>query len=119
MALKVVGKGVTRVDVLSKVTGQAVFGADVYLPGMLYGKVLRSPLPHALIKKIDVSRARDLPGVRAVVTGDEFPYLGGEAIKDMPFLARGKVRFAGEPVAAVAAVDEETAARAIELIEVE
>ncbi len=119
MALKVVGKGVTRIDALSKVTGQAVFGADVYLPAMLYGKVLRSPLSHALIKKIDVSKARALPGVRAVVTGDELPYLGGEAIKDMPFLARGKVRFAGEPVAAVAAVDEETAAQAVELIEVE
>ena len=114
-----VGKPVTRVDALEKVSGAAVFGPDVKLVGMLYGKALRSPHAHARIVSINLEAVRKLPGVRAVVTGADMPgVLGGEAVKDMPFLAQGKVRYMGEPVAAVAAEDEATALKAIELIEV-
>ncbi|KKM09821.1 hypothetical protein SY88_16635 [Clostridiales bacterium PH28_bin88] len=116
----IIGHSVKRVDALSKVTGSSVYGADVFLHGMLHGKVLRSPYAHARIVKIDISRARDLPGVRVVVTGEDLPGVkGGEAVQDMPFLAQEKVRFVGEPVAAVAAEDEETAAIALGLIKVE
>ncbi|MBC7342477.1 MAG: xanthine dehydrogenase family protein molybdopterin-binding subunit [Clostridia bacterium] len=116
----IVGQPVTRVEALEKVTGVAVYGADVSLPGMLYAKVLRSPYAHARIKSIDISSALKAPGVRAVVTGEDLPgVLGGEAVKDMPFLAQGKVRYVGEPVAAVAAEDEAAAERALELIRVE
>src|SRR3990170_1466523 len=114
-----VGKPVTRVDALEKVSGAAVFGPDVKLVGMLYGKALRSPHAHARIVSINLDAVRKLPGVRAVVTGADMPgVLGGEAVKDMPFLAQGKVRYMGEPVAAVAAEDEATALKAIGLIEV-
>ena len=114
-----VGKPVTRVDALEKVSGAAVFGPDVKLVGMLYGKALRSPHAHARIVSINLETVRKLPGVRAVVTGADMPgVLGGEAVKDMPCLAQGKVRYMGEPVAAVAAEDEATALKAIELIEV-
>ena len=114
-----VGTSVTRVDALEKVSGAAVFGPDVKLVGMLYGKTLRSPHAHARIVSINLDEVRKLPGVRAVVTGADMPgVLGGEAVKDMPFLAQGKVRYEGEPVAAVAAEDEATAIRAVQLIEV-
>src|SRR5690349_11019096 len=111
--LKVVGKPITRVDAEEKLTGRAIYGYDLVLPDMLYGKVLFSSRPHALIKRIDTDRARRLPGVHAVVTGKDVPWTHGETIKDMPFLAQGKVRFVGEPVAAVAAVDEDTAQAAV------
>lgn len=117
--LKVVGKPVTRLDAEEKVTGEAVYGYDLLLPNMLHGKVLFSPKAHAKIKRINKDRAKALSGVYAVVTGDDAPWTHGEAIKDKPFLAQDKVRFVGEPVAAVAAVDEETAEAAIRLIEVE
>jgi carbon-monoxide dehydrogenase large subunit len=117
--LKVVGKPITRVDAEEKVTGKAVYGYDLVLPDMLYGKVLFSTRPHAIIKRIDTERARRLSGVHAVVTGKDVPWTHGETIKDMPFLAQGKVRFVGEPVAAVAAVDEDTAQAAVSLIDVE
>lgn len=114
-----IGKPVTRVDALEKVSGTAVFGPDVKLAGMLYAKALRSPYAHARIVSINVDAVRKLPGVRAVVVGADMPdVLGGESMKDMPFLALGKVRYMGEPVAAVAAEDEATALKAIELIEV-
>jgi len=114
-----VGTSVTRVDALEKVSGAAVFGPDVKLVGMLYGKTLRSPHAHARIVSINLDKVRKLPSVRAVVTGADMPgVLGGEAVKDMPFLAQGKVRYEGEPVAAVAAEDEATAIRAVQLIEV-
>ena len=106
-------------DALEKVSGAAVFGPDVQLVGMLHGRALRSPHAHARIVSINLDAARRLPGVRAVVTGADMPdILGGEAVKDMPFLAHQKVRYMGEPVAAVAADDEATALRAIDLIEV-
>ena len=117
--LHVVGKPITRVDAEEKVTGRAIYGYDLVLPNMLYGKVLFSTRPHAVIKRIDTEKARKLPGVHAVITGNDVPWTHGETIKDMPFLAQGKVRFVGEPVAAVAAVDEDTAQAAVALIDVE
>ena len=114
-----VGKPVKRQEAVEKVTGQWTYGADLSVPGMLFAKALRSPYPHARILSIDVNRAHSFPGVRAVVTGDDVPYLFGSAVRDEPFIARGKVRYAGEPVAAVAAVTEEAAREAIDLIEVE
>ncbi|MFN3622127.1 MAG: xanthine dehydrogenase family protein molybdopterin-binding subunit, partial [Nitrososphaerales archaeon] len=114
-----IGKSLTRVDALEKVTGRAVYGDDIKMTGMLYGKILRSTRAHAKIKRIDVSKAQALEGVKAVVTGRDAPFRGGEALRDQPFLAVDKVRFVGEPVAAVAAVDERVAEEAIKLIEVE
>jgi CO/xanthine dehydrogenase Mo-binding subunit len=117
--LTVVGKPVTRVDALEKVTGEAVYGYDLVLPDMVYGKVLFSPKAHAKIKRIDTEKARKFPGVVAVVTGKDAPWIHGESIRDKPFLAQDKVRYIGEPVAAVAAIDEDTAQAAARLIEVE
>ncbi|HLC27679.1 MAG TPA: xanthine dehydrogenase family protein molybdopterin-binding subunit [bacterium] len=115
-----VGKSVARVDTLAKVTGEADYTADVMLPGMLYGKALRSPHAHARIVRISTRRAESLPGVKAVITAKDVPdILIGLKLQDIPILARDRVRFAGEKVAAVAAVDEETAQEAINLIEVE
>ena len=114
-----VGKPLQRGDAAEKVTGQWSFGTDFTLPGMLYAKAVRSPYAYALIKSIDISWARKLPGVSAVITGEDVSYRFGSAVRDEPFLARGKVRYAGEPVAAVAAVSEEAAREAIDLIDVE
>jgi carbon-monoxide dehydrogenase large subunit len=114
-----VGKPVRRGEALDKVTGRWAYGADLALPGMLHAKVRRSPYPHARIVAVDCSRARALPGVHAVVTGADLPYLFGSAVRDEPFLARGKVRYAGEPVAALAAASEEIAREAIDLIDVD
>ena len=117
--LKVVGHPVTRVDVDDKVTGAAAYGYDLVLPDMLHGKVLFSTRPHARIVSIDLEKARRHPGVAAAISGADVPWTHGESIKDKPFLAQGKVRYIGEPVAAVAAVDEDTAQAALKLIEVE
>jgi carbon-monoxide dehydrogenase large subunit len=117
--LTVVGKPVTRVDASEKVTGEMVYGYDLVLPHMLYGKTLFSSKAHARIKRINTQKAKELPGVVAVVTGEDAPWTHGESIKDKPFLAQGKVRYIGEPVAAVAAEDEDTAQAAAKLIEVE
>ena len=107
-------------DGLEKVTGRAEFVSDVSLPGLLWGAVLRSPYPHARIRNIDTSRARSLPGVRAVVTADDTPgRTWGVFIKDQPVLAGSKVRYVGEEVAAVAACDLDTARAAVDLIEVD
>ena len=113
-----VGRSVSRVDALDKVTGRAVYSVDVLLPGMLYGATLRSPLPHARIMEIDISKARKVPGVRAVVTGKDFPFTFGTIIQDQPFLAIEKVRYVGEPVVAVAAETEAATQEALEKIEV-
>ena len=120
-ALKVVGQSQPRVDGAEKVTGKAVYTVDVELPGMVHGKILRSPLPHARIGKIDVQRAARLPGVVAVLTREDLSGLGffGATYKDQSVVAIDKVRYAGDPVAAVAAEDESTAAEALELIEVD
>jgi CO/xanthine dehydrogenase Mo-binding subunit len=115
-----VGKSVSRVDAVVKVTGEAGYTADVMLPGMLCGIAKRSPHSHARIVRIDTSRAEALPGVKAVITANDVPdILLGLKLRDAPILARGEVRFTGEKVAAVAAVDEETALEALDLIDVE
>ncbi|HLH26016.1 MAG TPA: xanthine dehydrogenase family protein molybdopterin-binding subunit [Chloroflexota bacterium] len=115
-----VGKPVGRVEGEAKVTGTARYAADVVLPGMLWARCLRSPLPHARIVRIDTSRAAALPGVRAVLTAADLPdRLWGRWLKDMPVLARDVVRFVGEKVAAVAADDLDTAEEALNLIDVE
>ena len=98
--LSVVGKPVTRVDVDDKVTGTATYGYDLVLPNMVHGKVLFSTRPHAKIRRIDLDRARRHPGVIAAISGEDAPWTHGESIKDKPFLAQGKVRYVGEPVAA-------------------
>ncbi|MFC1968493.1 xanthine dehydrogenase family protein molybdopterin-binding subunit, partial [Chloroflexota bacterium] len=117
--LSVVGKSVPRVDALEKVTGQATFTGDIKLPHMVYGKILRSPYPHAKIVKIDVSEAEKLAGVKAVVTSKDAPEGKVGLIQDRPILTRDVVRFVGEPVAAVAADTLEIAEEALDLIEVD
>jgi len=114
-----VGKGIPRIDAFEKVTGTALYTADMKLKGMLHAKLLKSPRPHAKIVKIDTSEAEKLPGVRAILTGEEAPYKLGIYISDKEPLARGKVRYVGEAVAAVAADTEEIAEQAVELIKVE
>ena len=116
----VVGKPVTREDGPDKVSGSHVYPADVILPRMIFGKVLRSPFPHARITHIDTSRAARLTGVRAVVTGQDLPGMRvGRYLRDVPPLAEGKVRFVGEKVVAVAADDPDIAEEALTLIDVE
>jgi carbon-monoxide dehydrogenase large subunit len=117
--LKIVGRSIPRIDGVDKVTGLCVFGADLKLPGMLYGKVLRSPLPHAKVIHVDTSRAERLSGVKTVVTGKDLPITYGGAVRDQPYYCFEKVRYIGDPVAGVAAVDEETAEEALDLIRVE
>jgi CO/xanthine dehydrogenase Mo-binding subunit len=115
-----VGDSVPRVDAHDKVTGAAIFADDIQFgPGMLYARIVRSPHPHALIKSINVEKAKKLPGVKAVVTGEEFPGLTGLYLSDRYIFARDRVRYVGDPVAGVAAISEEIAEKAVELIEVE
>lgn len=118
---KVVGKPARKVDGLAKATGEAVYTDDIVLPGMLHAKTLRSPHPHARIKGIDASRALAIPGVHAVITGTDLPIRYGVLpwTQDENALAVDKVRFIGDPVAAVAAVDEDTAEDALLAIDVE
>jgi len=117
---KVVGVSTPRVEGESKVTGKAIYAVDVTLPGMLWAKVLRSPICYGRIKSIDASRALQLPGVRAVVTGKDVAGLKiGRKLYDMPILADGVVRFIGEKVVAVAADEELIAEEALNLIDVE
>ncbi len=117
----VVGKARMRVDGPAKVTGQARYADDLHLPGMLVGKLLRSHVPHARIRSIDTSRAEALPGVFAVLTGKDLPEKYGilPVSQDEETLCTEKVRYVGDPVAAVAAADEDTAEQAAELIQVE
>ena len=117
----VIGKAELRNDGAEKVTGKALYTVDVDLPGMAHGKVLRSPYAHARLARVDGSQAERLPGVLAVITREDQKSLRmfGAAYKDQTIVAVDKVRYAGDPVAAVAAVDEATAARALELIEVD
>ncbi len=120
--LSIIGKGIKRVDTSAKATGEARFSADLILPRMLVGKVLRSPHAHARIVRIDTTKAERLPGVKAVVTSADstnekwgvFRYT-----QDQAFLPGDKVRFIGEEVAAVAAIDEDTALEALDLIDVQ
>ena len=115
-----IGASLPRIDVQEKVTGTAVFTDDIQFgPGLLFARVKRSPHPHALVKAIHTEKALTLPGVKAVVTGADFPNRIGLYLKDKHIFARERVRYIGEPVAAVAAVSEEIAEEALELIEVE
>ena len=119
--LKVVGQNPVKQDGPDKVTGRAKFGADLLLPGMLFGKILRSPHPHAIVESIDISAAEAMPGVKAVVTADDFPdFPEGTPNGDLTrnIMARGKVFYDGHPVAAVAATSEAIAKRAIREIKV-
>ena len=114
-----VGQPIGHVEGPDKVTGRARYTADIALPGMLWGKCLRSPFPHARIRSIDVSRAKALPGVHAVITGADLPDRRlGRFFLDMPVLARDVVRFVGEKVVAVAAESTDIAEEALTLIEV-
>jgi carbon-monoxide dehydrogenase large subunit len=117
---KVIGRPLEREDGLGKVNGAALYAADVRRPGALWGKVARSPFPHARILNIDTSRAKRLPGVKAVITAaDISPKLTGHTFPDLPALARDRVRFVGEKVAAVAAIDKDIAEEAANLVDVE
>jgi 4-hydroxybenzoyl-CoA reductase alpha subunit len=118
----VVGKRLPRIDSVDKVTGTAAYLGDLKIPGLLWGKILRSPYPHARILKVDTSRAERLPGVRAVATGRDTHAIRLGVVQKMANkspLAEDKVRFIGDEIAAVAADDEDIAEEALDLIEVE
>src|SRR5205809_6225891 len=116
---RVVGQRLPRLDAPGKVTGTAVYAADFALPGMLHGKVLRSREAHARLLGVDAARARTLPGVRAVITAADVPDVRyGGALKDETVFARDKVRYVGQPVAAVAATTREAAEAALTAIDV-
>ncbi len=120
-----IGKDVPRIDARAKATGSAIYADDMKLPGMLHGAILRSPVAHAKIVHIDTGKARALPGVKCVITGDDIPKIkyGNWRLfpdtQDEYALAVDKVRFIGDEVAAVAALDIETAREAVSLIQVE
>ena len=115
---KVIGKPYPRLDGPDTVTGRAAYTVDVVLPSMLHAKLFRSSVPHAKIRRLDASRARALAGVAAVLTADDVPRKRfGFTIQDEEIFAGEKVRYVGDVIAAVAAVDEETAEQAIGLID--
>jgi CO/xanthine dehydrogenase Mo-binding subunit len=132
MENRVIGTNLPKVDAPERVTGKAVFGADLHLPGMLWAKVVRSPYPHARIKNIDISKAKALPGVKAVITAQDLPPLAkgataplvGEvsisldAVREIT-MASDKARYHGQAVAAVAAIDPFVAEDAARLVEIE
>ncbi len=118
----VIGKRIPRTDSLGKAIGSSKFFADVMLPRMLFGRILRSPYPHAKIISIDTSKAEALPGVKVVITGKDtpgLPYGVRNSLRDEYLLAIDKVRYVGDAVAAVAAIDEDTAEEALSLIKVD
>ncbi|MGE5820479.1 MAG: xanthine dehydrogenase family protein molybdopterin-binding subunit, partial [Deltaproteobacteria bacterium] len=120
MAYATIGKPLPRIEGVGKVTGQTRYAADLPFEGLLWAKVLRSPIPHGRIVNIDTSKASALAGVRAVLTGADVPNVFvGTRVKDQPVLATDRVRFAGDAVAAVAAESKDLAEQAITLIEVE
>ncbi len=115
-----VGDSVRRVDALEKVTGEALYADDLpFGPDLLYGRVVRSPHPHALIKHIDTTQALAMPGVKAVVTGEDTTGYIGLYLKDRHIFCRDRVRYVGDPVAGVVAASEEIAEAACKLITVE
>ncbi len=119
-AHRVVGKALPRTDSLEKVTGKAPYAYDMHLPAMVYGEILRSPVPHARVVKIDTSAAEAIPGVLAVYTQKDMPQAKfGAFVQDETALADGVVRYQGEGVAAVIALDEATALRGLEAIDVD
>ena len=124
----VVGKSLPMLDAVVKVTGDAKYTADIGFPGMLYGNILRSPYPHARILNIDTSKAKRLLGVKAVITGKDITDTpqgfiraapAPHRLRDQFALAKEKVRYIGDEVAAVCAIDEDIAEEALDLIEVE
>ncbi len=120
--LQVVGKRLPKLDAPDKATGRALYTDDMTLPNMIYGKLLFSPVAHAKIKSINTDKARELPGVKVILTGADVPditYGTSPARYDENVLAQDKVRFVGDVVAAVAAIDEETCYKALDLIGVE
>ena len=119
--LSILGRRLPKVNAWAHLTGSARYADDIRLPRMLYGRLLRSTRPHALIKRIDISRALAYPGVVAVVTGADMPEKMGimPSTQDETALAVDKVRYVGEPVAGVAALDEDAAYEALSLIDVE
>jgi CO/xanthine dehydrogenase Mo-binding subunit len=120
--LSAIGRNVPRVDGPEKVTGRAQYASDIRLPGMGHAKILRSQVPHARLRRIDSRRASAIPGVLAVLTRENLsvasPYYGAY-IKDQPIVALDKVRYVGDIVAAVAAIDDKIAERALREIEVD
>ena len=122
MNLSVVGKRQPKIDAPDKATGRAIYTDDIVLPNMIYGKLLLSPLPHAKIKSINTEKAKTLPGVKLKLTGadvTDITYGTSPPRYDENVLAKDKVRYVGDVVAAVAAVDEQTCYEAIKLIDVE
>ncbi len=116
---RVVGQAVPRLDGRAKVTGEYIYGMDFTVPGMLHGRVLRSPQPHARIVYVDTRKARALPGVRAIITGKDLPdVMMPGVVYDQPPLARDRVRYVGEPVALIAATRPDIADEAARLIEI-
>src|SRR5918992_4004106 len=115
-----IGQPTTRVEGQEKVTGATRYTADISLPGVLWGRALRSPLPHARIVRVDTAQAQQVPGVHAVLTGADVRGIRyGRRLHDVPVLAEDRVRFVGERVAAVAAEDRDAAEEALVLIDVE
>ena len=119
-AFSAIGQPVPQDEGPDKVSGKALYAADLLLPGMLWGTVLRSPYTHAKILRIDTTQANQVPGVHVVLTGQDLPDRRvGRLLRDIPVLARHRVLFMGEKVAAVAAETLEAAEEALNLIEVE
>jgi CO/xanthine dehydrogenase Mo-binding subunit len=121
-SLQVVGTSATRVEGIEKVTGEALYTGDIELPGMVYAKILRSPLPHARVVRIDKQRAERTPGVLTVLTRDDLVginYVYGSIYKDQSIVALDRVRYVGDPVVAVAAESEDAAEEALALVDVE
>src|SRR5499426_2706857 len=124
---KLIGQNYTTPDIVAKVTGKAKYAEDYRVEGMLFAKLLVSPMPHAKVSKLDLSRALAMPGVKAIITDDDLPKpaaggLLGEGIQATAQGERGLTMeplYQGEPILAVAAIDEKTAAEAIEAIDIE
>src|SRR5712691_3109833 len=125
---KLVGQNYTTPDLIAKVTGKAKYAEDYRADGMLFAKLLLSPMPHARVRRIDASAALAMPGVKAILTADDLPAPAssvadnGAVVQATPFNERALTNeplYRGEPILAVAAVDELTAAEAIEKIEIE
>jgi CO/xanthine dehydrogenase Mo-binding subunit len=120
MAYKFVGKSIPRLEGADKVSGKTRYAADIEIPGALWAKILRSPVPHARIVNVDTSKAAKLAGVQTIITSADIPpVMTGLRMKDMPLLARERVRFVGEPVVAVAADSVAIADEAVNLIDVQ
>ena len=115
----VIGHPLVRKDALEKVTGAAVFGPDVAFPDQMYAAIYQSPHAHAKILSYDLAEAKAVPGVRFLLTGEELPTNFGAFIADQPILARGKVRYHGEPVVAIAADTAHAAMEAAGKVRVE